>query len=156
MKFITIIFIVVVILLFIKIISNSYEAFSINYKDELMETPYFDKQTGTLMAGSEFIGSQIKPNEGQDAYRGSFEDNYFLDDGANGTDTLLFNVFSSNCCAPQYPTSFELKDDGVLDTETYVMSPYTGKNDWGNSSCVCMTQTQRRNIENRYGNLNKT
>ena len=153
MKFITIIFIVVVILLFIKIISNSYEAFSINYKDELMNVPYFDKNTGTLMAGSEFIKSQIIPNESQDAYRGSFEANYFLDDGANNEMGLNFNMCDKSCCMPQYPTSFKLKDNGILDgNETYVGSNYVCNNSWQDAGCVCMPKKTRDFLNDRGNN----
>lgn len=153
MNFINILFFFILSLILIKLISNSYEAFSINYKDELDKTPFFDTNTGVMMAGSEFISSQINPNKSQDAYSGSFETNEFLDDGSNGNMGLNFNNFSKECCAPQYPLSFEMENKGILNSdETYVMSPYTGNNSWSSAGCICMTKEQRDFLNNRGGN----
>lgn len=154
MKTLHIVFICLLLFVLYKIISGSYEYFSIVYNDPPIEPTFFDRTTGTMMTGVEF-SQPLKwedNTKGQDAYKGSFDTNYFLDDGNEGKSGLLFNLCDKSCCMPQYPLPFNLEDNGILAGGDYVGSNYTCNNSWQSAGCVCMTKEQKEFLENRGGN----
>lgn len=74
----------------------------------------------------------------------TYGDNYFLEDGGNGTLGLTSAMCSKSCCSPQYPLPFSIDSDKMLcnSDEKYIPSSYTCNNGWQDTGCLCMTEDQ--------------
>jgi hypothetical protein len=122
-----------------------------NKAQEVKIPALYDRETGQVVSGSEFLGV---PDEIATAWGGSFGANENLDDGNDGVYGLNYAMCSSSCCSPQYPPPFPLDKDVVVDKMKgdFVPSGYTCNNAWQNSGCVCMTKTQKDFLSSRGGN----
>jgi hypothetical protein len=115
----------------------------------------YDKFTGTVMSGSEFIGlpSEIIPAWGATPIK-----NYGrvdgLDDGAHGNFSMDFNMCSKSCCSKQFPPGFATDHDVMVcnSKDKFVGSQYTCNNSWQDSGCLCMTEDQRNFLAKRGNN----
>jgi hypothetical protein len=121
------------------------------------ETPIqpqiFDAGSGTLMAGPEFVPSQLLSPWYQ-AYTGNLKNYYLLDDGKGGDAGLNFNMCSKSCCSDQYPLPFKMPvDKDVCDNKSeFVPTNYMCNNAWQDTGCVCLTKNQANFLGSRGGN----
>jgi len=72
----------------------------------------YDRETGQVVSGSEFLGV---PDEVATAWGASYGPNENLDDGNDGIYGLNYAMCSKSCCSPQYPPPFEVDKDVVVD-----------------------------------------
>ncbi len=111
--------------------SSIYTGYEINKNPQLVEkTP-------------QYIGENVPQNQ------------YMLDDGANGTLQIADDQCSKACCNSQYPLPFSMGDSGLLpgtDLSKFVSSGYNCTNAWQDSGCVCLTKPQGEHIGTRGGN----
>jgi hypothetical protein len=84
----------------------------------------------------------------------TYGDNYFLEDGGNGTLGLTSAMCSKSCCSPQYPLPFSIDSDKMLcnSEEKYISSSYTCNNGWQDTGCLCMTKEQANFLGSRGKN----
>ncbi len=84
----------------------------------------------------------------------TYGDNYFIDDGGDGTLGLQSSLCSKSCCIPQYPLPFDLPEDELLKNSNieYVQSNYTCNNGFQDTGCLCMTKEQSHFLNSRGGN----
>ena len=114
--------------------------------------PIYDRLTGSIVTGSEFVGV---PDEVAPAWGASFGEVDKLDDGGNGMFGLNYAMCSKSCCGPQYPPQgFKLDKDVVVDKMKgeFVGSQYVCNNAWQDSGCVCMTKKENNFLVSRGGN----
>ena len=85
----------------------------------------------------------------------TYGDNYFIDDGADGTFGLTSSLCSKSCCAQQYPLPFDLPDDLLIRNSgvKYVSTNYTCNNGFQDTGCVCMTEEQLNFLSKRGNNI---
>lgn len=85
----------------------------------------------------------------------TYGDNYFLDDGGDGTLGLISSLCSKSCCTQQYPLPFELPDDKLVKNSkiNYVRTGYTCNNGFQDTGCLCMTQEQSDFLKKRGQNI---
>lgn len=81
----------------------------------------------------------------------TYGDNYFLDDGYDGSLGLISSFCSKSCCTEQYPLPFELPDDKLVKASglDYVQTSYTCNNGFQDTGCVCMTKKQAEFLGSR-------
>ena len=120
-------------------------------KGEVKVPALYDRETGQIISGSEFLGV---PNEIATAWGEKYGENDNLDDGAGGIMGLNYAMCSKSCCSAQYPPPFETEKDIVVDelSGVFVPNSYACNNAWQNSGCLCMTKDQRNFLTTRGGN----
>ena len=132
-------------------ITGGQESFESN-KEQVQVPPIYDRLTGSVVTGSEFLGV---PDEVQPAWGASFGEVDKLADGGNGMFGLNYAMCSKSCCSPQYPPQgFELDKDVVVDQMKgdFVPSQYACNNAWQDSGCVCMSKKENNFLASRGGN----
>ena len=142
----------VLVLVYYLITVPSEENFESSEKQtEVMIPALYDRETGKIVSGSEFLGV---PDEVATAWGASYGINENLDDGNDGIYGLNYSMCSKSCCSPQYPPPFEVDKDVVVDKMKgdFVPSPYSCNNAWQDSGCVCMTKNQKGFLSSRGGN----
>ena len=107
-----------------------------------------DKKLAT--SASEFVGMPdvILPPWGET------NDKYGAADMIGGTMGIENPICSKACCAPQWPTSFDVPVDQITLNmkEPLVGTSYACNNSWQNSGCMCLTQNQSDFLLSRGGN----
>ena len=85
----------------------------------------------------------------------TYGDNYFLDDGGDGTLGLISSFCSKSCCTDQYPLPFEMPDDKLIKNSgiKYVQTNYTCNNGFQDTGCLCMTKEQSDFLKSRGRNI---
>ena len=137
------------------LITNGNERFTSN-EQEIKVPPIYDRLTGSVVTGSQFLGV---PDEVAPAWGASFGEVDKLDDGGNGMFGLNYAMCSKSCCSPQYPPQgFELDKDVVVDDMKgdFVPSQYVCNNAWQDSGCVCMSKKENNFLAGRGGNCSRT
>ena len=85
---------------------------------------------------------------------GNYGESDILDDGAQGSLGLNFNMCSKACCSSQYPPPFSLtpSDMVLMSDKEFVPTSYSCNNGWQDSGCLCMTKAQASHLNSRGGN----
>ena len=146
--------VLVLALVYYLISSPNSESFTSN-EQEVKVPPIYDRLTGSVVTGSEFLGV---PDEVAPAWGTSFGEVDKLQDGGNGMFGLNYAMCSKSCCSPQYPPQgFELDKDVVVDElkDNFVPSQYVCNNAWQDSGCVCMTKKENGFLSSRGGNCQR-
>lgn len=129
------------------------EKFEVESAQEQVEVPpIYDRKTGSVVTGSEFLGVPEKVDPAWGATYGEVDK---LDDGGNGMFGLNYAMCSKSCCSPQYPPQgFNLDEDVVVDKMKgdFVPSQYMCNNAWQDSGCVCMDKKENNFLAARGGN----
>jgi len=135
------------------LMSSSSELFESNGKS-VEVPPIYDRLTGSIVTGGEFLGVPEKIDPAWGATYGEVDK---LDDGNNGMYGLNYAMCSKACCSPQYPPPFEVDKDVVTDKMKgeFVPSQYMCNNAWQDSGCVCMTKNENNFLSSRGGNCTK-
>ena len=133
-------FVVLVIVYYL--ITVPKENFESSANNEVKVPALYNRETGQVVSGSEFLGV---PDQMSTAWGGSFGTNENLDDGNDGVYGLNYAMCSKSCCSPQYPPPFPLDKDVVVDKMKgeFVPTSYKCNNAWQDSGCVCMTKNQK-------------
>ena len=145
-------FVVLVIVYYlITVPKEGFESSATDGVNEVKVPALYNRETGQIVSGSEFLGV---PDEVATAWGASFGTNENLDDGNDGIYGLNYSMCSKSCCSPQYPPPFALDKDVVVDKMKgeFVPSPYNCNNAWQDSGCVCMTKNQKEFLSSRGGN----
>ena len=107
-----------------------------------------DKKLATT--ASEFVGlpDVILPPWGET------NDKYGAADMIGGTMGIENPICSRACCAPQWPTPFDVPVDAITQSikEPLIGTSYACNNSWQNSGCMCLTQKQSDHLLSRGGN----
>lgn len=145
-------FIVLIIVYYL--ISVPKESFESSENNEVQVPALYNRETGQIVSGSEFLGV---PDEVATAWGASYGTNEKLDDGNNGIYGLNYAMCSKSCCSTQYPPPFPLDKDVVIDKikSEFVPSSYNCNNAWQDSGCVCMTKNQKDFLSSRGGNCSE-
>ncbi len=119
-------------------------------REIIINPPYHDIDTRTIMAGSGFI----PPKDLIPAWGNNYGLADDLDDGASGNMGLNYNLCSPSCCSAQYPTPHKLAKDPLVcgREDEFVPSNMTCQNSWQNGSCLCLTKPQAAFISSRGNN----
>lgn len=143
--------VLVIVYYLITVPKESFESFANDGVNEVKVPALYNRETGQMVYGSEFLGV---PDEVATAWGASFGTNENLDDGNNGIYGLNYSMCSKSCCSPQYPPPFALDKDVVVDKMKgeFIPSPYNCNNAWQDSGCVCMTKNQQDFLSSRGGN----
>ena len=141
----------VVLVIVYMLISEPSEQFETTTGAEVKVPALYNRETGQIVSGSEFLGV---PDEVAPAWGASYGDVDKLDDGGDGLYGLNYSLCSKSCCSPQYPTPFPMDKDVVMEKlkGSFVPNSYKCNNGWQDSGCVCMTGKQRDFLSERGGN----
>ena len=148
-KTVLIVVAIILVLFFVypKLTKEGFDAEETRQKEVSIKPLLYEKHTGVISAGSEFVGvpDVIIPPWGESDG---------LDDGAGGSMELQYNMCSKSCCSPQYPPAFGTDYDALVckNKDQFVASGYRCNNSWQDSGCLCMTKKQRDFLSNRGGN----
>jgi len=143
-------FIVLIIVYYFMIRSENYAE---TQKPSFQVPSLYDRKTGEIVTGSEFLGV---PDEVEPAWGAKFGESDKLNKGIPGMASLNYNMCSKSCCSAQYPPPFPIDQDVVVDKmkkdDKFVPSSYMCNNTWQNSGCVCMTDQQSKYLGSRGTN----
>jgi hypothetical protein len=144
-------FLVLVVVYYLITVPKEENFESSEKQTEVKIPALYNRETGQVVSGSEFLGV---PDEVATAWGASYGTNENLDDGSDGIYGLNYSMCSKSCCSPQYPPPFELDKDVVVDKMKgdFVPSSYNCNNAWQDSGCVCMTKNQNDFLSSRGGN----
>ena len=147
-------FVVLVIVYYLITVPKENFESSANNGTEVKIPALYDRETGQIVSGSEFLGV---PDEVATAWGASFGTNENLDDGNDGIYGLNYSMCSKSCCSPQYPPPFALDKDVVVDKMKgeFVPNGIQCNNNWQNAGCLCMTKDQQGFLSSRGGNCGK-
>lgn len=88
-----------------------------------------------------------------DVNQESMNTSYLLDDGADGTLGLQYNMCSPSCCSSQYPVPFALPSDpAICGEQEYVPTNFTCMSGDQNAGCMCLSKEQADFLGSRGGN----
>lgn len=131
---------------------------SVNQNIDESETNLLNQVTNDLQKSQQHI-DKVVPNEDDInipfRYKNAtYGDNYFINDGSDGTLGLTTSLCSKSCCHAQYPIPFELPEDDLIKNSgvKYVSSSYTCNNGFQDTGCLCMTKEQSDFLRTRGKN----
>lgn len=146
--------VLILLVLYLHLTCDSAENFADVENPKEMRSYYYDPRTGEQVDGvghvDDIFGSDAEPVPGSvpPAY-------YFLDDGAEGRNSIQHNLCSKSCCASQYPAPGELIEEDPFvcqNKDKYVPSRYMCNNVYQDSGCLCLKKDQAKFFQNRGGN----
>jgi hypothetical protein len=122
--------------------------------DPVIVPPVYDPTSKSVMSGIGIQRPQLESPWGTIYNKSKLQSKYYLDDGAQGTAGLNFNLCSKSCCSQQWPTPFKLKYDPLTcaNKDKFTPSNYMCNNAWQDSGCVCLRKGQAKNLMDRGGN----
>lgn len=96
--------------------------------------PTIDPQVGSIVDGPGFEKGDVD-GVAQESLTNIPSNYYFLDDGANGSASVLNNLCSKSCCSAQWPTPHKLKYDPYVcnNKDQYVPSQMMCNNSFQDS-----------------------
>lgn len=146
--------IAVVVLAIIYMLLSSPERFdTVKGTNEVTVPSLYDKESGTLMSGSQFLGV---PPEVATAWGSVYGDTVNGDkpEMNNPNNDIDFNTVpcSRSCCSPQYPPPFDLPVNDGVDGSKYQSNNMFCNNNLENSACLCLTPSQSDWLASRGNN----
>lgn len=116
--------------------------------------PSIDAATGHIQDGPGF--EQAPMGVTQDIPNTIPSNYYYLDDGANGHDTVIDSLCSKSCCSAQWNLPFSQAYDPFVckNKDKFVPSNLMCNNTFQDTGCLCLTKQSSQALGTRGGNGN--